>query len=125
MRSYSRARKVNELVKEALALTLIEDLKDPRLDLVTVTSVEVSRDTRHANVYVTAHGGPERYDEVLEGLDAAAGRIKAGLVRRVKLRYTPELRFVIDTSVDEGMRISEVLREHQEAREPSDEGLDG
>jgi ribosome-binding factor A len=105
-----QSRRVDELVREALALTLIEDVTDPRVELVTVTGVDVSRDRRHAKVFVTAHGGQERYEEALAGLKSATGRIKSGLARRVRLRYTPELHFAIDHSVDAGMRISEVLR---------------
>lgn len=107
MRSYPRSRKVNELVREAVALTLLEEVKDPRVDMVTVTSVDVSRDTRYATIYVTAPA--DSYDEALAGLESACGRIKTGLARRVKLRFTPELHFEIDSSVDHGMRISEIL----------------
>lgn len=115
MGPHPKSRRIDELVREALALTLIEDVKDPRLELVTVTGAEVSRDRRYAKIFVTAHGGEDRYEEVLAGLESAAGRIKSGLSRRVRLRYTPELRFSIDRSVDEGMRISEVLRHHHVA----------
>ena len=115
MGPHPKSRRIDELVREALALTLIEDVKDPRLELVTVTGAEVSRDRRYAKMFVTAHGGEDRYEEVLAGLESAAGRIKSGLSRRVRLRYTPELRFSIDRSVDEGMRISEVLRHHHVA----------
>lgn len=115
MGPHPKSRRIDELVREALALTLIEDVKDPRLELVTVTGAEVSRDRRYAKVFVTAHGGEDRYEEVLAGLESATGRIKSGLSRRVRLRYTPELRFSIDRSVDDGMRISEVLRHHHVA----------
>jgi ribosome-binding factor A len=112
-----RSRRVDELVREALALALIEDIKDPRLELVTVTGAEVSRDRRYARIYVTAHGGEERYAEVIGALDHAAGRLKAGLSRRVRMRYTPDLAFSIDRSVDEGMRISRLLAEHESAED--------
>jgi ribosome-binding factor A len=108
-----RSRRVDGQVREALALALLEDVKDPRLDLVTVTAVEVSRDRRHARVYVTAHGDEDRYAEVIEALEHAAGRLKAGISSRVRIRYTPELDFAIDRSVDESMRITELLREHE------------
>jgi ribosome-binding factor A len=106
-----RTRKVNEMVREAVAIILSEEVADPRLDLVTVTSAEVSPDMMVANIYVITHGGPERYAELLEGLESAKGRIRSLLGQRITLRFTPELRFLIDSSVDEGMRISEALKE--------------
>jgi ribosome-binding factor A len=97
-------------VREALAEVLREDVSDPRLDFATITSVQVSSDLGVADVYVTTHGDQERYDELLEGLHSADGRIRSGLARRVKLRITPELRYHLDTSVDQGMRIYEALK---------------
>jgi ribosome-binding factor A len=111
MKSYARSRKVNELVREALALMLLEDFKDPRLELVTVTGVDVAPDLRTAKVFVTAHIGEEGYDEVLAGLRAASGRMRALLGERVRMRYTPELDFRIDESVDAGMRVTRALRD--------------
>ncbi len=110
MKSTPRTRKLGEAVREALAEVLREDVADPRLDFVTITSVQVSSDLGVADVYVTTHGDQERYDELLEGLRSADGRIRTGLARRVKLRITPELRYHLDTSVDQGMRIYEALK---------------
>ena len=112
MSQSSRMRKVNEAVREALAVIISRDMKDPRLELVTVTSVEVTGDLRHATVYVTAHGDEERYDDALAGLQSGKGRIRALLGERVDMRFTPELDFRIDDSVDQGMRIAEILHEH-------------
>ncbi len=111
MKQTPRTRKVNETVREAIASILIDEISDPRLDFVTVTGAEVSPDFSVAAVYVTAHGDESRYEEVLAGLESAKGRIRSLLGRRVKTRLTPELRFAIDTSVDEGMRISEALKD--------------
>jgi ribosome-binding factor A len=108
-----RTRKVNETVKEALAAILIESFRDPRLELATITGVDVSRDLAYADVYVIAHGDEERYAELLEGLESAKGRLRSLLGERVSMRHIPALRFHIDTSVDTGMRISEVLAREQ------------
>lgn len=110
MKQTGRTRKVNETVREAVAIILSEEVSDPRLDLATVTSAEVSPDLAVANIYVITHGGPERYAELLEGLESAKGRIRSLLGQRITLRFTPELRFHIDRSVDEGMRIAEALK---------------
>ncbi len=111
MKSYSRARRTDESVRQALAQILMTEVKDPRVELVTITSVVVSPDLRHANVYLTTHGGPDRYEETLAGLQSAKGRIRSALGRDLVMKYVPDLHFFIDESVDEGQRISEKLHE--------------
>lgn len=123
MKLTSRTRKLNESVREAIAAILIEEVQDPRLEMATVTGVRVSPDLNYAEVYVTAHGGAERYAELLAGLESAKGRIRAALGARVSMRVTPALRFHIDESVDAGERIAAALRREQEAHpEWTDEG---
>jgi ribosome-binding factor A len=111
MRETPRARRLNDAVQEAIAFIIEEDVADPRLELVTVTGADVSKDLSVARIYVTAHGGEERYTEVLEGLESAKGRIRSLLARRVAMRQTPELRFEVDSSVDAGMRMREALEQ--------------
>ena len=108
-RENPRSRRLNEAVAEAIAFILEEDVSDPRLELVTVTGANVTKDLSVAQVWVTAHGDEARYAEVREGLDSAKGRIRSLLSQRVPMRQTPELRFEIDESVDEGMRIDAAL----------------
>lgn len=115
MKRTSRTRKLNESVREAIAAILLEEVQDPRLELVTVTGVNVSPDLRYAEVYVTTHGDAERYAELIAGLNSAKGRIRAALAERVSMRFLPALRFHIDASVDEGERIAEALRAEREA----------
>jgi len=110
VRTTPRTRRLGEAVREALAEILSTEISDPRLELATVTSVEVSMDLRVADVYVTAHGGPERYDALLDGLRSANPRIRSALAERVSMRFIPKLRYHIDRSVDEGMRIEEALK---------------
>jgi ribosome-binding factor A len=110
MKSTPRTRKLGETVRESLAEVLREDVADPRLDFATVTSVQVSADLHVADVYVTAHGDQRRYEELLAGLHSADKRIRGGLAQRVSMRFIPELRYHLDTSVDEGMRIHEALK---------------
>lgn len=110
-----RLRKIDDTVREALADVLEKDVSDPRLALVTITSVEVSPDLRHARVYVTAHGDEERYREVLAGLDSAKRRIRQGLARRVSMKYLPDLTFALDRSIDESIRITNAIRGERDA----------
>jgi ribosome-binding factor A len=72
--------------------------------------VEVSADLNLANVYVTTHGGAEEYEALLEGLRSADKRIRAGLAQRVQMRVVPELRYLLDTTLDQSMRITEALK---------------
>lgn len=111
MKSYSRARRTDESVRQALAQIIMTEVKDPRVELVTVTSVVVSPDLRHANVFITTHGDKARYKEALAGLQSAKGRLRSALGRELVMKYVPDLHFFIDASVDEGMRIAEVLHE--------------
>jgi ribosome-binding factor A len=121
MAQTARTRKLNESVREALADTLERDVSDPRLAFVTITSVEVSPDLRHARVFIIAHGDEERYRTALEGLESAKRRIRQGIAKRVSMRYLPDLAFRIDESVDEGMRVAEAIRRESDARPVRDE----
>lgn len=110
MKQTPRSRQISETSREIIAYILATEISDPRLEMVTVTDVRVSTDVTVANVYVTAHGGEERYAEVLEGLESAKGRIRSLYGSRISTRLTPELRFFIDDTIDEGMRITEALK---------------
>lgn len=105
-----RMRRVNSLLKETIAEE-VEELKDPRLGFVTVTSVETSPDLRHATVYYGVIGTPEEVSGSGDALAAAAPRISAAVGRQVRLKYTPKLHFRLDESLERSARISALLRE--------------
>ena len=109
MKQTPNSRRLNETAREIIASLLITEVSDPRLDLVTVTGAEVSPDRSVMSVYVSTD--PERYDEVLAGLESAKGRIRSLLGHAISWRVTPDLRFFIDESVDSGERIENALRE--------------
>jgi ribosome-binding factor A len=104
-------RRVSELVHVRLSNLLERKVKDPRLQLVTITDVEVSPDASRANVYFTAPGGDDTRKEVEEGLKSAAGWLRHELGQQLRLRHTPELIFHYDRSVERGERISSILDE--------------
>ena len=111
-RRYPRTLRVNEVVREVLADEL-ERLSDPRLELVTVTGVDVAPDLRHATVYYAALG--EQTDETDAALRAAGSHLRAALGRQVRLKYLPHLEFVVDPAILQGRRVEELLRElHRE-----------
>jgi len=122
MKTYPRSRAMGETVREIIAQLLLEECADPRLDLVTVTGVDMSSDMTHANIFVTVHGDEVRVAEAMAGLQAAKGRLRTMLGEAIRLRYVPELHFRIDPSIDEATRINEaILRERASGRIGPDE----
>ena len=109
MKQTPNTRRLGEQAREVIASLLVTEVSDPRLRLVTVTGCEVSPDRSVLLVFVSTD--PGRYDEVLEGLESAKGRLRSLLGHALGWRVTPELKFYIDTSVDSGMAIDEALRE--------------
>jgi ribosome-binding factor A len=109
VRSFPRSRVTGETVRAVVARILIEEVKDPRVELLTVTGVAMSPDRRHANVFVIGHGGPDRYKEALAGLESARGRIRKSLGEAVRMKFVPDLHFMIDPSVDEAEHITGII----------------
>ena len=98
---------MNEQAREVISEILLFKISDPRLDMVTITGVEVSYDRSVANVYYSTE--PSRYTEVAQAFNAAAGRIRSLMAKKLSWRVAPELRFHLDESVDNAQRIAEAL----------------
>lgn len=107
MKQSSSNRRVNEQAREVISEILLFEISDPRLDMVTITGVEVSYDRSVANVYYSTE--PSRYTEVAQAFNAAAGRIRSLMAKKLSWRVAPELRFHLDESVDNAQRIAEAL----------------
>lgn len=107
MKQSSSNRRVNEQAREVISEILLFEISDPRLDMVTITGVEVSYDRSVANVYYSTE--PSRYTEVAQAFNAAAGRIRSLMAKKLSWRAAPELRFHLDESVDNAQRIAEAL----------------
>lgn len=107
MKQSSSNRKVNEQAREVIASILLFEISDPRLRLVTITGCEVSYDRSVCNVFYTTE--PERYQDVAEAFQKAAGRIRSLMARQLSWRVAPELRFLLDASVDQAERIASAL----------------
>lgn len=122
MKQSGSSRKVNEQAREVIANIMLFDVSDPRLDLVTVTGCEVSFDKSVCNVYYSV--SPDRYEEAAAAFEAARGRIRSLMARRLAWRVAPELRFMLDASVDEAERIGRALMRERErmAGSPSADG---
>ncbi|TXF36766.1 MULTISPECIES: 30S ribosome-binding factor RbfA [unclassified Collinsella] len=122
MKQNNATRRLGEQLREKLGYILLFEISDPRLDLVTITGVEVSIDRSFARIFVTCDG--DRYEEVLEALASAKGRMRSLLARTLDWRVTPELDFRIDRSTDEAERIARALENVPEtlAVEKDEEG---
>lgn len=111
MTSY-RADQVGEQVREEIMAIVRRELKDPRIGFMSVTSVRMSPDLRHARVSVSVLGNPEQQKESIRGLVSAKGLIRHELGRRLQnLKFSPELRFELDSSIEYAVHISELLKE--------------
>lgn len=101
--------RVADLIQTHLTELLHTRVNDPRLEMITVTGVEVTPDTRRADVYVTALGDSEARADAMAGLQSAAGFLRRELGQRLRLRNTPELVFHWDESLERGERIDLLL----------------
>ncbi len=109
-KEFSRTRRIGQQLQQELAMVLMREIKDPRVGMVTVNDVEVSRDLSFARVFVTFfEDNPEAVDDKLAALAAAAPYIRTLVAGRMKLRVMPELKFVYDASLVEGMRMSNLV----------------
>ena len=110
-----RVRKLQEFIKQEVSGMLMRGLKDPRIGFVTVTEVEVTGDLRQATIYVSLFGKDEEKKASLQALRHAAGHIRSELGKVLHLRYTPEIFFDADTSLDYSMHIESLLMINKKA----------
>ncbi|MCL1104273.1 30S ribosome-binding factor RbfA [Shewanella algicola] len=109
-KEFSRTRRIAQQLQQELAMVLQRDMKDPRIGFVTVNDVDVSRDLSYAKVFVTFFEEDiELVQQKVDALSAAAPYIRTLVAGRMKLRVMPELRFVYDSSLVEGMRMSNLV----------------
>ena len=106
-----RPEKVREFIKEQVSEIIQHDLKDPRIGFVSVTDVEVSVDLRHARVFVSVLGDEDAKASTMTGLYSAQGYIRTELGRRLQMRYTPEVTFKLDESIERGTRVVTLIHE--------------
>ncbi|OAN14189.1 ribosome-binding factor A [Photobacterium jeanii] len=109
-KEFSRTQRVAQQLQKELAVILQRELKDPRIGMTTISSVDVSRDMGYAKIYVTfLTVGEQTPEESLEVLREMAPYIRSLLGKQIRLRVTPELTFIYDQSLTEGMRISNLV----------------
>ncbi len=123
MVNQTRARRIADRIAQEISDLLIKEVKDPRLNGVTITDVEVDRELAYATVYFTALDALSRLDEIQQGFERAKGFLRSQLAARIPLRVFPRLRFRYDPSQDRGARIDELLQEISRREEgPGGEG---
>ncbi|NRB38186.1 MAG: 30S ribosome-binding factor RbfA [Pseudomonadales bacterium] len=110
-RDFSRQTRVADYLRRDLSLLIQREIRDPRLTMVSVTDVEVSRDLSHAKVYVTIMGCEDKAASVepLNALNGAAGFLRSMIAKSTTWRTTPALRFVYDESVSRGSYLSSLI----------------
>jgi ribosome-binding factor A len=106
-----RQEKLGELIAIELSDLLRTRVKDPRVGFASITHVEVSGDLRHAKVFVSVMGTEKEQAATIQGLKHATGFLRSELASRISLRYMPELVMKLDTSIEQGARILERIRE--------------
>jgi ribosome-binding factor A len=114
-KEFSRTRRVADQIQRNLAELIQKELGDPRVGMVTVTGVEVTHEFERARIYFTVLGktlaDKEQIDITTEVLNKAAGYLRSALAKRLKLRTTPQLLFVYDSSMEKGNRLSDLIKQ--------------
>jgi len=109
-REYARTDRVGQQIQKEIALILMREVKDPRLSMTTVSDVEVTRDLAYAKIFVTFFTNDEKeIKESITVLNEAAGFIRSLLAKQLRARIMPQLRFVYDKSMAEGVRMSALV----------------
>ena len=109
-RNNNRGVRINEAVRQEMTM-IMRELKDPRIDLMTsVVKTDTTRDLKYCKIYVSVLGNDEKKAEVQDALKSANGFIRRELARRLNLRNTPELIFLLDDSIEYSVHINQLLR---------------
>ncbi|NET60760.1 MAG: 30S ribosome-binding factor RbfA [Symploca sp. SIO2E6] len=114
-----RISRVSSLIKQEVSLMLFSDIKDNRVGagMVSVTHVDVSGDLQHAKIHVSIYGTDEARVETMAGLESATGYVRRELGKRLRLRRTPEVKFIEDRGLEHGDRMMELLDQLSQERQ--------
>ena len=115
-----RLARITQAIREQVSISILSDIKDPRVNNVTVTGVEVSPDTRRAKIRVSILGDEKSQKLCLHGLNSARGFLQAKVAARIQTRQTPILIFELDEGVKMSMEVSRLIRESESADDSGD-----
>lgn len=119
---FSRSERVAEEIKKAVSQIINNEIKDPRVSgLISVTKVEMTKDLRHAKIFLSIYGEESEKQKVFEGLKNAEGFIRKELAHRVRMKFFPEISFKIDESIEYGIHIYKLLEEVQKQEDNGNE----
>jgi len=125
MSSKRTARFAHQLRDEISQLIQTNQIKDPRIGFVTIAGVRISKDFRHAKVFVSVYGTPEEATQSIDGLKNAQGYVRRLLLKRLHVKRIPELQFVLDNSIEEGIRMSQLINNLPAPHQPEEQGSNG
>ena len=108
-RDFSRTRRVGEQLQRELAVLVRDEINDPRIGMVSISGVEVSRDLSHAKVFFSTMGDAQEADVSLQVLQGAAGFLRRLLGQRLVMRHVPQLHFKQDHSLEQGAHLSALI----------------
>src|ERR1700743_1045338 len=114
-----RAKRLGDQIQRELTELLRRDVKDERIGNVTITAVNVSRDLRTARVYYLVFGKDGAAPKVQRGLDSASGFLRNALSKSLMIRHTPTLTFELDTTIEHGVRLTQLI---DRVNKPRDDG---
>lgn len=120
-RDFPRTRRVGEQLQRELATLIRDEIGDPRLGLVSISAVEVSRDLSHAKVFFSTLGDQQAADQSLRVLQGAAGFLRRLLGQQLAMRHVPQLHFKQDHSLEQGARLSALIDSAVRADHQDDE----
>jgi len=117
-----RSEKVADLIQKEISQMLVKSVKDPRIGFVTITRVTVSEDCRSAGAYYSVAGTEAERESSMKGLESAKGYVRKELGRRIRLRYTPDITFQFDPSIEYAIHMEELIQNLHQGKEPHGEG---
>lgn len=115
-----RTEMVASSLQRAISSIIQNDIKDPRLGLVTITKVKISRDLKHALVYTSVFGSSDEVGASMKILNKSLGFIKSRLKKYIKLRFTPEIELVHDETEIKAQRVETIIKEMHQEDDPAD-----
>ncbi len=114
-----RVEKVQEAIQQEISKMLLMDVKDPRIQFVTVTGVELTDDMSYAKIYVSLYGPKEKHEETWKALQKSLGFMRTEIAKRIRLRFAPTLILQKDTSMEYSAHIESILQKIKQEEKPS------
>lgn len=107
----SRLNRLREEIKKEVSFIVQRKVKDPRLGFLSITDVDLSRDYSYCKIFVSVLGSDEQKEQTMIGLKKATGFVRSELAKKLRLRGTPHITFLLDPSIEYGSRINEILKD--------------